>query len=269
MPEPAPPISPLHHLSEPQWQTESGSVVLEDRSLCGKFVVHGKADDPALEDAVSAAFGLALPSVNKATEAGGRTLAWLGPKEWLALCPADQEAAAAEALRAARVSHVSVGHGRALISLSGSRSLDLLRKGTSLDVHPRSFAPGDCAQTRLARLAVLLIPREPEGFDMICDRGFAEYLWLWLKDAAREFAALDRISATFKIVKVIKHPEGIRKVEIFERRDGTFGFDDMIWYEEEKSWGSMGGYSECRVASLEEAVSEARSRVSWLAKQDR
>ena len=190
MAEPAPPLSPLHHLGETQWQTGSGSVLLEDRSLRGKFVLHGKADDPALQEAVSAAFGLALPAVNKAAEAEGRTLAWLGPKEWLALCPAGEETAAAESLRAAGVSHVSVGHGRALISLSGPRSLDLLRKATSLDVHPRSFAPGDCAQTRLARLAVLLIPRgEPAGFDILCDRGFAEYLWLWLKDAAREFAA--------------------------------------------------------------------------------
>lgn len=188
MAEPAPPISPLHHLGEPQWRNASGSIVLEDRSLCGKFVLHGRADDPALQAAATAAFGLALPAVNKAAEADGRTLAWLGPREWLALCPADQETAAAEALRAGGVSYVSVGHGRALIALSGSRSLDLLRKGTSLDVHPRRFAPGDCAQTRLARLAVLLIPRAPECFDIVLDRGFAEYLWLWLKDAAREFA---------------------------------------------------------------------------------
>lgn len=190
MPDAAPPISPLHHLDEPQWRTASGGILLEDRSLRGKFVIHGQADDPALQAAVLAAFGLALPAVNKAAEADGRRLAWLGPREWLALCPADQETAVAESLRAAGVSHVSVGQGRALISLSGPQSLDLLRKGTSLDVHPRYFGPGDCAQTRLARLAVLLIPRgEPAGYDMVCDRGFAEYLWLWLKDAAGEFAA--------------------------------------------------------------------------------
>jgi sarcosine oxidase subunit gamma len=190
MPDAAPPLSPLHHLGEPQWRTASGSVVLADRSLRGKFVLHGKPDDPALQEAATAAFALTLPPVNKAAEADGRTLAWLGPREWLALCPADQETAAAAALRAAGVSHVSVGHGRALISLSGSDARDLLRKATSLDVHPRNFAPGDCAQTRLARLAVLLIPREPPaGFDILCDRGFAEYLWLWFKDAAREFEA--------------------------------------------------------------------------------
>lgn len=188
MAEPAAPLSPLHHLGEPQWQTASGGLVLQDRSLCAKFVLHGQPDDPALRDAVSAAFNLTLPPVSKAVEGDGRTLAWLGPKEWLALCPAEQETAAAETLRAAGISHVSVGHGRALISLSGSDARDLLRKGTSLDVHPRSFGPGDCAQTRLARLAVLLIPRgAPEGFDVVCDRGFAGYLWLWLRDAAREF----------------------------------------------------------------------------------
>ncbi len=189
MAEPAPPISPLDHLGEPRWQTSSGNVVLEDRSLCAKFVLHGRADDPAFEEAVSAAFGVAPPAVNKAAEADGRTLAWLGPREWLALCPAAEENEAAEALRGAGVSHVRVGHGRALISLSGPRARDLLRTGTSLDLHPRRFAPGDCAQTRLARLAVLLIPRgEPAAVDIVLDRGFAEYLWLWLKDAAREFA---------------------------------------------------------------------------------
>ena len=32
-------------------------------------------------------------------------------------------------------------------------------------------------------------PGEAAAYDILCDRSFAEYLWLWLEDAAAEFTA--------------------------------------------------------------------------------
>ncbi|MDH3475435.1 MAG: sarcosine oxidase subunit gamma, partial [Rhodospirillales bacterium] len=94
------------------------------------------------------------------------------------------------ALAAAGLTFTEVGEGRAALRLGGPRSIDLLRKGTSLNLHPRVFRPGDCAQTKLAQCGVLLHrPGEAAVYDIFCERSFAEYLWLWLEDAALEFGA--------------------------------------------------------------------------------
>lgn len=67
-----------------------------------------------------------------------------------------------------------------------------------------------------------------------------------------------------KVLKAIEHPDGSRKVEIFRRDDGTFGFEAMKWAERERSWCIDGRFSVCFAASAEEAEREARSRVYWL-----
>ncbi len=53
---------------------------------------------------------------------------------------------------------------------------------------PRVFAPGHCAQSGLAKARILLrqIDATPR-FEVFVERSHAEYLWLWLKDAAQEF----------------------------------------------------------------------------------
>ena len=45
---------------------------------------------------------------------------------------------------------------RTTLELSAPGARDVLAQGCSLDLHPRAFGPGDCAQTLLARAAVIL-----------------------------------------------------------------------------------------------------------------
>ena len=187
MTDPAPWRSPLAGLGRDRFETPGGAVLLEDRSELAKIVLHGKPEDQAFLAAARQALDLDLPLVpNSAAEGEGVAALWTGPREWLLVAPRDGGAALLDAL--AGLAAVEVTEGRAAIRLSGGRALDLLRKGTSLDVHPRSFAPGACAQTRLAQCA-LLIHRPGDGatYDLYCERSFAEYLWLWLEDAALEF----------------------------------------------------------------------------------
>ncbi|MGW0201911.1 sarcosine oxidase subunit gamma family protein, partial [Nonomuraea sp. NPDC003201] len=58
--------------------------------------------------------------------------------------------------------------------------------GCALDLHPRAFGPGRCAQTMLARAQVVLVPRE-DGFLVLVRSSFAAYLAEWLLDAAAEY----------------------------------------------------------------------------------
>ncbi len=78
--------------------------------------------------------------------------------------------------------------GRAVIGLSGPHASDVLMKGCSLDVHPRKFAPGDCAQSMLAKALVILHQTDAApAYDIYVERSFADYLWSWLEDAAAEY----------------------------------------------------------------------------------
>ena len=78
---------------------------------------------------------------------------------------------------------------RTVLELAGPRAREVLTKGCSLDLHPRAFGPGRCAQTALARTQVILeaAPR-PHGLPAspLVRRSFAAYLAAWLLDATAE-----------------------------------------------------------------------------------
>jgi sarcosine oxidase subunit gamma len=136
----------------------------------------------------SATDRLSLPVVpNTWIGSDGREVLWLGPDEWLVVGPAGAEHALIEkAERAlARVHHsvVDVSSARAVFDLASEDRHELLSKGSGLDLHPRSWRDGMCAQTLLARVPVIL--QEREGATRVFVRpSFAGYLVDWLLDAA-------------------------------------------------------------------------------------
>jgi hypothetical protein len=68
-----------------------------------------------------------------------------------------------------------------------------------------------------------------------------------------------------KIVKTINDRDRKRRVEIYKRSDGSFGFAEWQFGTEEQSWYPVGRYSHAIIDTLENAEKEARSRVRWLA----
>ena len=94
------------------------------------------------------------------------------------------------ALRGRRGAVIDISDSRTIIALSGKRARDLLAKGSGLDLHPRQFAPGQCAQSFLAKVKVALLQLDDTpSYHIVVERSVAEYLFLWLADAAREFSA--------------------------------------------------------------------------------
>lgn len=65
-------------------------------------------------------------------------------------------------------------------------------------------------------------------------------------------------------VETIVHADGMRRVEIFQRRDGSFGFEELRLIEPERAWVASGCYTNSFCASAEVALRETRARVSWL-----
>jgi hypothetical protein len=69
---------------------------------------------------------------------------------------------------------------------------------------------------------------------------------------------MDVIRRTFTKV------DGSRKAEVFERADGTFGFEELAFGSDEGAWYPIGKYSIAIVDSLDHAISEALARIAWL-----
>lgn len=149
-------------------------------------------------DAVGQALGVTLPlEPNTVNRSGDLAVLWLGPDEWLIVGPADTQndlqtrlltALEASEDDAAAGAVVDVSAQRTTLLVAGTRAAELLAHGCSLDLHPRSFEAGRCAQTTLARAQVILVPRHEHkpGFWVLVRSSFAGYLADWLLDAATE-----------------------------------------------------------------------------------
>jgi sarcosine oxidase subunit gamma len=99
------------------------------------------------------------------------------------------------ALADAHAAIMDVSDGRVAFRLAGPSARDVLAKGCPLDLHPRAFPPGSCAQSLLAKAAVLIhllddAPERGPNFDVYVARSFAHYSWTWLEDAGREYGVL-------------------------------------------------------------------------------
>lgn len=117
----------------------------------------------------------------------GVDVLWMGTDEWLVVAD-DGAVGTAEELQAAagpQATVVDVSAQRTIVELAGAASRELLAQGCALDLHPRAFAPGACAQTLLARAGAVLVCRSAEPCWWILVRAsFAAYLAEWLIDAA-------------------------------------------------------------------------------------
>jgi sarcosine oxidase subunit gamma len=197
--------SPLAHLGLAARATEAVAelevgVLMGERPYRGLVNLRGPAGDKTFDEAVQKALGVALPSEpNSTTGQDDLRVFWLGPDEWWAVTPGDGPAMA-DKLRAAvagqKAAVTDVSESRTCIHISGARARDLLSKGCPLDLHPRVFSAGRCAQSLCAKVMITLHQVADDSddttgsgpaYDVYVLNSFAEYLWLWLEDAAREY----------------------------------------------------------------------------------
>ena len=90
-------------------------------------------------------------------------------------------------LETGRVSVLKEWSGRELL-LHRLEAGDCFGEMALLDLHPRSFRPGDCAQSNFARTqAIVALEDEAPLFHLFVRRSLAPYLAEWLLDAMREY----------------------------------------------------------------------------------
>lgn len=173
-------------------RAEAG-VVMSERAFCGHINLRGNSKDPAFLAGVQRCLGVSMPlQTNGVSASAAVTVLCLGPDEWLLVTPPSTEhqfkAGLRDTLLGLWFAVTNITDGQTIFHLYGNSVLNVLHKGCALDLHPRVFKPGDCAQTLLAKAGVLIHYVDPApSFDLIVRRSFAEYLALWLKDAATEY----------------------------------------------------------------------------------
>jgi sarcosine oxidase subunit gamma len=180
--------------------------------------------ESAAAQRIGASLRVGLPGPGGVAAAGGGwSVLWLGPDEWLVVGPnragrpvdADGDEDLVLRLDAALAgdagSVVDVSANRTTLELTGASARDLLEKGCTLDLHPRAFTVGRCAQTTLARGQLLIwqthhAARQAPGpagrhpptpdpqargdvYRLMFRGSFADYFADWLIDAAAEFGA--------------------------------------------------------------------------------
>lgn len=116
---------------------------------------------------------------NTAWENGARAALWLGPDEWLvtgqAQAATEIVAELESSLDGEHRSVIDVSANRAAIEFGGADRFEMLTSGCSLDLHPRSWGPGMCAQTLFSRTQVILHERE-QTTRVLVRSSFAGYL---------------------------------------------------------------------------------------------
>ena len=121
----------------------------------------------------------------------GLTCFWMGPDRWWLIsegAPLPSAKEFRQSLAALEASAVEIGEAFTGFAVSGPNARGVLAKGCTIDLHSRAFQPGEVVQTNLGKAQVALFQTDEDTYRIYVRRSFAEYLWLWLEDAAAEYA---------------------------------------------------------------------------------
>ena len=185
--------SPLYHanLDALASQDQQGEVVLREKAFMGHLVLRGNAGNELFARTVEKVLGVALPTqACQSAESNKALVQWLSPDEWLIITEGGQEGPLQQALREQLSGHYAitdVSGGQTVIALSGPKAEMVIRKSCPYDIHPSRFPTGKCVGTVFAKSSALLRRTGADSFELVIRRSFADYVWMWLQDASREY----------------------------------------------------------------------------------
>ncbi|HUN76948.1 MAG TPA: sarcosine oxidase subunit gamma family protein [Steroidobacteraceae bacterium] len=192
---------PLDQLAAPQLRS-GPELRLVPVTRRGLLLIQARSAGSSIESILHRTLGLQLPAPLKTERGEHAAILWLGPREWLLELPRAATLSAythlQECFARSRASSpgessaplggvIDVSDAFAGIDVSGTRAVDVLKSGCSLDLEPQSFAVGDTARTALAEVpAILWRLTETPGpglYRCWVERGFATHLAHWLAEA--------------------------------------------------------------------------------------
>ncbi|MFM0594975.1 sarcosine oxidase subunit gamma [Paraburkholderia dilworthii] len=173
--------------------TAGAAFRLSERPFLELVNVRGDTRDAAFMQAMESVLGCRPPEkANTIARGNGYELLWLGPDEWLV-----RSATAHDATRSAPLlaklgaafagvfaAVVDIGSGYTVLEISGTRTREVLARGCPLDLHPKLFGEGQCAQSHYFKASMTLVPTGANSFDIVVRRSFADYFVKMMLDAA-------------------------------------------------------------------------------------
>ena len=194
--------SPLAHLglSTQSEDDAPAGVTLSETAFRGQINIRGNAEDTAFAAAVKKATRLDLPIDPNTVNGKPATtrVMWLGPDEWMVITKPQGGKRVFDALwknlkvDGMHASVVDTSEARTTLTVSGKHARDVMAKLCSLDLHPSQFVPGQCAQTIVGKVGVMLLHTAEtktggSTYELYALRSFSTYLWKRLEDAATEY----------------------------------------------------------------------------------
>jgi sarcosine oxidase subunit gamma len=185
--------SPMVEIDLSKLSADDKVLAIKEHAFLGHVNIRGASENKKFTAAAKNAIGVELPTqANTFLVAGENTVIWLGPNEWLVITPSGKATALVEKLEKLLADIFSavndVSGGNTVLEVSGDKAQALLRKGCPLDLHHSVFSTGQCAQTVIAKTSMILWQTdEAPIYKLVVRRSFADYLGLWLVDAAREY----------------------------------------------------------------------------------
>ena len=173
------------------YKSSNGVISIQELPFLTQINLRVDPSETTMMPILADVLGFALPvAPNTTASTGDRRALWLCPDEWLVVGDQDQgktiEQSLRDVLAGAAASIVDVSANRAVLQIQGGRARELLASGTPIDLHPRVFVLGRCAQTLVAKAQVLIERSDKDAFHLYLRSSYASYSADWLLDAAAD-----------------------------------------------------------------------------------
>ena len=183
---PAPPVKVEHGWEVCTRRTDADPRIMDCTPLA-KVLVLASADGEV-------ARALGVPFGRAVHDEYGTLVVGSGPGEWLLLGPPGASAAVAgrveEAPNEEMVNVFDATHGRALMRITGAKTVDLLAKVCGIDLSEEVTPDGAAFRSSVAKLVTDVVRDDRDGersYLLHCERSSGQYLFDALIDAGDEF----------------------------------------------------------------------------------
>lgn len=185
--------TPLHHAdlaTIAEQGPQEGNITIQELALLDHLVLRGDADDAVLTAGIQSVMGVALPGNLQSVENAGQVIRWISPDEWLITTQPGTGFALEQQLRDAIETHfavVNVSGGQTVLTVEGVDAEEMLKKCTPYDIHASNMPEGKVVTSLFGKAQAVIRRTGKQQFELVIRRSFADYSWLWLQDACKEF----------------------------------------------------------------------------------
>ncbi|MDT4808781.1 soxG: sarcosine oxidase, gamma subunit family [compost metagenome] len=178
-------------VSSAQFPISNSLLRIEERPMRAIIRLQGARNDERFESAVQAIVKLSLPGNGAYLVNGSRSIAWVGPSEWLLFAELQEEAellsSLNQALSGVFASATLMSDARICLTVQGPAAVDFLAKGCSVDIDPNAFPPGRVIATRMAQQPSMVIHESPGSYALYFESSLAAFTLNWVIECAAEF----------------------------------------------------------------------------------